>query len=277
MPDADRTRLDLLLVARGFFPSREKARRAIEEGAVAVDGTVVRKPSGSVAPTCGIALVLPTDRYIGRGGQKLEGAIRLFGLDFRDRIVVDAGSSTGGFTQCSLLHGARLVHAIDVGHGQLDPTLRADARVLSREGTDIRSVRREQLDPPPDLLVADLSFISLTSVLPELAALLPPSGTAVLLLKPQFEAGRSAVGKGGIARHPADHLRVVESFLEALSDARMVCTGLAPSPIRGGDGNAEYLVVAVCRPDLTPAECRGMSQKLHETAISIVRRALDCP
>jgi len=276
MADATRDRIDRLLVAKGFFPSREKARRALEEGAVSVDGVVVVRPAESVRHDSLVELVQPVDPYVGRGGRKLEGAILAFGVDFRDRVVVDAGASTGGFTQCALLHGARFVHAIDVGHGQLDALLRGDARVLSREGTDIRSVRREDLEPAPDFLVADLSFISLVSVLPVLVLLLPPGGEAVLLLKPQFEAGRAAVGKGGIVRDPADHVRAIGSLLEALAVSRMPATGLAPSPIRGGDGNVEYLVAARSRPELTAGECRELSRKLLESAPSIVRVALDC-
>ena len=243
MPDADRTRLDLLLVARGFFPSREKARRAIEEGAVAVDGTVVRKPSGSVAPTCGIALVLPTDRYIGRGGQKLEGAIRLFGLDFRDRIVVDAGSSTGGFTQCSLLHGARLVHAIDVGHSQLDWKIRSDPRVVVREKLNARHLTRADIPDPIDICVIDVSFISLTLILPAAFPLLAPGGVILALIKPQFELGKEEVDAGrGVVRDPAAQQRAVEKIEQFVRETLAKnWVGVIESPILGGEGNREFL------------------------------------
>jgi 23S rRNA (cytidine1920-2'-O)/16S rRNA (cytidine1409-2'-O)-methyltransferase len=277
MAAAGRTRLDRLLVDRGLLPSREKAQRAIEEGAVAVDGRIVRKPSEPVPPHAELRLVKETGRFVSRGGAKLERALELFRIDLADRVVLDAGASTGGFTHCALLHGARLVHAVDVGHGQLDPRLAADSRVRSREGTDIRSVRRGDFDPPPDVVVADLSFIPLAAALPSLVALLPSDGTLCCLVKPQFEAGRAAVGKGGIVRGADDHLRAVETVIDAMSRARCVCTGLAPSPVRGGDGNAEYLASGLARPDLSPGQCAVLSQEVRRTAASAVRAALDCP
>ncbi len=277
MASGARERLDRLLVARGLFTSREKAQRAVEEGAVAVDGRIVRKPAEPVLHGADLRIVKETGKYVSRGGMKLERALSAFGLSLEGLVVLDAGASTGGFTHCALLHGARMVHAVDVGHGQLDPRIAADPRVRSREGTDIRSLRRADLEPPPDVVVADLSFIALASVLPALAALAPPGGPVVCLVKPQFEAGRAAVGKGGIVRGADDHLRAVESVIDAMNRSHLVSTGLLPSPVRGGDGNAEYLALAVAHPELSPGQCAILSQDVRKSAVSAVRAALESP
>jgi 23S rRNA (cytidine1920-2'-O)/16S rRNA (cytidine1409-2'-O)-methyltransferase len=275
-PEA-KERLDRLLHDRGLFDSRQKARRAIEAGAVCVDGKVLLKPGMNVGIESEIAILMETERYVGRGGLKLEEAIHLFDMDFKDRVVLDAGASTGGFTHCALLHGARLVHAVDVGHGQLDARLAKDPRVLSREGTDIRTLPLESLIPAPDIVLADLSFISLASTLPALIAFVPANGSIVCLLKPQFEAGREAVGKGGIVRDGSTHRRVLGQTLELLAGLGCICSGVAPSPIRGGDGNAEYLIKAERRLDLTPEECGILSRNVLESVDSVVRRALETP
>ena len=270
-------RLDRLLHDRGMFDSREKAKRAIEAGAVRVDGQVVRKPGVNVSNDSRIEILMDTDRYVGRGGLKLEEAIRLFHVDFLDRVVLDAGASTGGFTHCALLHGARFVHAVDVGHGQLDARLAADPRVLSREGTDIRALSGDALVPAPDIVLADLSFISLAATLPYLVAFVPVGGTLICLLKPQFEAGREAVGKGGLVREAGTHRRVLRETLQRLIELGCICTGVSPSPIHGGDGNAEYLIAAERLPDVTTEKRADLSCNVLQCVDSVVRRALETP
>jgi 23S rRNA (cytidine1920-2'-O)/16S rRNA (cytidine1409-2'-O)-methyltransferase len=277
MASDSRERLDRLLHDRGMFDSREKARRAIEAGAIRVDGKVVMKPGATFSSDVPVEILMETERYVGRGGRKLEEAIRLFNLDFNARVVLDAGASTGGFTHCALLHGARFVHAVDVGHGQLDPRLASDPRVLSREGTDIRTLPHGTLFPAPDIVLADLSFISLAATLPALVAFVPEGGTLVCLLKPQFEAGRAAVGKGGLVRDAGIHRRVLRETLQRLVDLGCICTGAAPSPISGGDGNAEYLIVAVRGVDPTSEMHAELSRNVLECVDSVVRRALETP
>ncbi len=241
-------RLDAYLVARGFATGREKAKELIQNGEVTVNGAVIRKASFSVNADDTV-LCDNTDRYVGRGGLKLEKAIIDSRLNVTDAIALDIGASTGGFTQCLLQNGAQKVYAVDVGHGQLHPSLCADARVINLEGTDIRNVQLAETIPhgSVDVITADVSFISLKQILPHALPFLRENGTLVLLIKPQFEAGKSDVGKNGIVRDRAVHIRVLRDLLAFFAAQRCSATWLSGSPIQGGAGrqrgNIEYLVV----------------------------------
>jgi 23S rRNA (cytidine1920-2'-O)/16S rRNA (cytidine1409-2'-O)-methyltransferase len=240
-------RLDEVLVRRGFFASRSRARDAVERATVRVAGAVVRKPGASVAEDAAIEVDDPAGAYVSRAALKLVAGLDHFGLDPAGRIALDIGASTGGFTQVLLERGAQKVFAVDVGHGQIDPGLRADPRVIVREGLNARALGAADLDgQAPDFLVSDVSFISLRLALPPALALAAPGAEAVFLVKPQFEAGRQAIGKGGILKNPEDGARVAEdiaSWLGAMSGWRSL--GLHASPIEGGDGNREFLLGAI--------------------------------
>lgn len=243
-PDDNRTRLDELLVARGFFASRSRARDAIGRGTVRVDGKRAAKPGQGVSPHADIAVDDPARSYVSRAALKLIAALDAFGIDPSGAEALDLGASTGGFTQVLLERGARRVTAIDVGHGQLHETIATDRRVAAIEGRNARDLKMNDLGASaPDFLTADLSFISLKLALPPALELSAPGAFAVLLVKPQFEAGRDAIGKGGILRDPADGERVatdLRDWLDRQPGWRAI--GLVPSPIEGGDGNLEYLL-----------------------------------
>ncbi len=238
-------RLDLALVARGLAASREQARAAVEVGRVLVEGRPAVKPAMLVPAEAALALVAPP-RYVSRGGEKLEHALRQFGIDVAGLLAADIGASTGGFTDCLLQHGAARVYAIDVGYGQLDYRLRTDPRVVVMERVNARHL--EVLPEPVDLAVADVSFISLTKVLPAVVASLQPRAQLVVLLKPQFEARRGEVGRGGIVRDPLLHAAVVGRFVHWLTAQGYRILGLTLSPIRGASGNREFLM-HLQRPD----------------------------
>jgi 23S rRNA (cytidine1920-2'-O)/16S rRNA (cytidine1409-2'-O)-methyltransferase len=241
-----RLRLDELLVARGLFVSRSRARDAVERGTVFVDGAVALKPGQNVAETASVTVDDPARHYVSRAALKLLGGLDHFGFDPADTNALDVGASTGGFTQVLLGRGAAHVTAIDVGHGQINATLAADARVTSIEGLNARELSREHLEKPVDFIVSDVSFISLKLALPPALDLAEPGAKAILLVKPQFEAGREAIGKGGLLRNPETADAVAEDlrlWLDAIPGWRAV--GLTPSPIEGGDGNREFLLGGV--------------------------------
>ena len=245
----EKKRLDTLLVARGVAESREKAKALIMAGDVVVDGQVVARPSALVAADCGIALreVLP---YVSRGGLKLEQALREFGLDVSGLAAMDVGASTGGFTDCLLKYGARRVYAVDVGYGQLAWRLRNDPRVVVLDRTNIRYLAA--LPEQPDAAVVDVSFVSLRLVLPRVLALTKAGAWIIALIKPQFEAGREQVGKGGVVRDRTVHRQVLDGLLDwAVANGLAVC-GLTPSPILGPAGNREYLAY-FRKTDITPS------------------------
>ena len=235
-------RADQLLVERGFFESRARAQAAIAAGLVSANGAPVRKASEMVPRDAELAAQAPHP-YVSRGGLKLAGALDAFGLDPAGLTCLDVGSSTGGFTDLLLKRGARHVVAVDVGRDQLHASLRADPRVTSLEGQDIRTLAREALPQPPDLAAIDVSFISLKLVLPAVAALLAPQGAIAALIKPQFEAGRGALKKG-IVRDEAVQRQVCEEIVALLRELGFTVEGPVPSPIEGGDGNREFLVGA---------------------------------
>jgi 23S rRNA (cytidine1920-2'-O)/16S rRNA (cytidine1409-2'-O)-methyltransferase len=237
-------RLDVALVRRGVAPSRERARALIMAGQVLVDGKLVDKPGTPISPdaSCQLARIPDTLKYVSRGGLKLEKALTTFGLTPQGLVALDVGASTGGFTDCLLRYGARKVYALDVGRGQLAWTLRNDARVVAMESTNIRTVTR--LPEQIACAVVDVSFISLRLVLPPLAGLLTADAWVVALVKPQFEAGKADVDRGsGVISDPAIHKRVLdelETWIPAHTTLRL--RGLTDSPIRGREGNQEFLL-----------------------------------
>lgn len=234
-------RLDQLLVARELCESREKAQRAIMAGEVMVNERVVDKP-GTKVPVDAIISVKAPPRYVGRGGLKLEAALARFAVDPAGRTCLDIGASTGGFTDCLLQHGAAKVWAIDVGHSQLDWKIRSDPRVVVREKLNARHLTRADIPDVIDLCVIDVSFISLTLILPPACELLSASGVIIPLIKPQFELRPDDVEKGGVVREPALHARAVEKIRTfAATLPGMQWRGVIESPILGGEGNKEFL------------------------------------
>lgn len=236
-----KVRLDQLLVDMGLAQSRERAKITIMEGNVFVDGQRVDKPGTAVDPEKRIEVRGEALPYVSRGGKKLEKALQVFPVDPAGKICIDCGASTGGFTDVLLQNGAEKVYAVDVGYGQLAWKLRTDERVVNMERTNLRYVTREQIPEMLDLAVMDVSFISIRLVLPAVRELLKPEGEVVCLIKPQFEAGRENVGKKGVVRDEAVHLAVLEQFMEFFPAAGFTLMGLDFSPIRGPEGNIEYL------------------------------------
>lgn len=244
-----KTRADLLLVSRGLFDSRAKARAAIEAGGVTADGRLVTKASDLLDEACDLQAVA-AHPYVGRGALKLVRALELWPIPVAGRVVLDVGASTGGFTEVCLQQGAARVYAVDVGRGQLHPSLSGDPRVVSLEATDARDLTQALIPEAPDLVVCDASFISLTKVLPAALALARVEADLIALVKPQFEVGPKAVGKGGLVKDPADRLRALAEAKAFLTAEGWDVLGEADSPISGGDGNLEFLVHArKRRPD----------------------------
>jgi 23S rRNA (cytidine1920-2'-O)/16S rRNA (cytidine1409-2'-O)-methyltransferase len=244
-----RRRLDAELVRRELTASRTEAQALIAANRVLVNGSVADKASRQVAPADAVVIEGPPPRFVGRGAVKLEHALDVFGLDVENKRALDVGASTGGFTDCLLQRGAAHVVALDVGHGQLHERLRADPRVTNLERVNVRHVDVDQIGGPVDVIVGDLSFISLRLVIPVLAGLCQPGAPMVLLVKPQFEAGRQEVDRGrGIITDPAIHERVCKEIEEALMEAGCRVRGWTGSPIAGADGNREFLVYATTSP-----------------------------
>jgi 23S rRNA (cytidine1920-2'-O)/16S rRNA (cytidine1409-2'-O)-methyltransferase len=233
-------RLDLELVERGLAESREQARRLILAGEVRVNGHLADKAARPTRPDEAVE-VLARPKFVGRGGLKLEGALEAFGIDVAGLVCADLGASTGGFTDCLLQRGAARVHCFDVGTNQLAWKVRSDPRVIARERFNARHLRAEDVGEPVDLVVMDLSFISLTKVLPAAWGILRPGGSVLCLIKPQFEAERAAVGKGGIVRDPAARAAAVEKIRSFAETSEKHWRGCVESPITGSDGNHEYL------------------------------------
>jgi 23S rRNA (cytidine1920-2'-O)/16S rRNA (cytidine1409-2'-O)-methyltransferase len=240
-----RRRLDTELVRRGLVTTRTEAQEAVSAGRVTVGGAPAWKSARLVAPDEALELLRPPRRFVSRGGDKLEGALEHFAVDVRGRRALDAGASTGGFTDCLLQRGAALVAAVDVGHGQLDPRIRNDARVLVRERLNVRFLTPDDIGGPVDVVVADLSFISLRTVLSALLGVCVPDAELVLLVKPQFEAGRAEVSKGsGVVRDQTVRDRVRGEIDDVLRAAQAAIMGWMPSPLPGADGNVEMFVHA---------------------------------
>jgi 23S rRNA (cytidine1920-2'-O)/16S rRNA (cytidine1409-2'-O)-methyltransferase len=241
-----RRRLDTELVRRGLAASRDEAQLAVEARRVLVNGAVADKPARLVATGDAVVITGPPARFVGRGGEKLDAALERFGIDVTGLVVLDVGASTGGFTDCLLARGARRVIALDVGHGQLHPRLRADERVMVLERTNVRTATSATIGGLVDAIVVDVSFISLTVIIPVLVSLCQPGSPMILLVKPQFEAGRAEAGRGrGVITDPAIHARVREEVIAALHAAGCVIAGWMDSPVLGGQGNREFLVHAL--------------------------------
>ncbi len=238
---SNKTRLDVLLVERGFAPTRQKAQAIIMAGSVFVAGQRVDKPGTAVANEAELEVRGHTLRYVSRGGLKLEKAMQTFPITLEGKTCADIGASTGGFTDCMLQNGARRVYAVDVGYGQLDWKLRSDERVVCLERTNARYLSTEQIPEPLDFASIDVSFISLKLIFPALYPLLREGGEIACLIKPQFEAGREKVGKKGVVRDPAVHLEVLQQFLRYAKENNFTVLGITYSPIRGPEGNIEYL------------------------------------
>ena len=234
-------RIDVLLYEKGLAPSREKARTLIMAGCVYADNQKFDKPGDTVREDAVLEVRGNTLPYVSRGGFKLEKALKVFPIDPTGLTCIDCGASTGGFTDVLLQNGAAKVYAVDVGYGQLAWSLRNDPRVISMERTNVRYITAEQIPEPLDLAVMDLSFISVKLILPAVCPLLKDDAAVVCLIKPQFEAGREEVGKKGVVRDPKVHLEVLESFLDFVPGAGFTVMGLDYSPIKGPEGNIEYL------------------------------------
>ena len=235
--------------------SRTRAKSAVEGGCVSVNGEVCRRVSTQVGDGDTVEITSPMMRYVGRGGLKLEEALSGFGIDPRGALAVDIGSSTGGFTDCLLQHGAERILAVDTGHGQLHPKLKDDPRVISMEGTDVRTLDRQLVENTlggmPDIIASDVSFISILKIAPAVSTFSDKNTKIILLLKPQFETERSGIGKNGIVRDIRVHRRVAERVISGLLELGIVTLDMMPSPIRGGDGNIEYLLLCKNSVDLS--------------------------
>lgn len=234
-------RLDILLTEQGLAESRQKAQAAIMSGLVYVNGKKVDKAGTPTAEDAVLEVRGKTLNYVSRGGLKLEKAMAVFPIILTDKVAADIGASTGGFTDCMLQNGAKKVYAVDVGYGQLAWSLRSDPRVVCLERTNARYLTSKQIPELLDFASIDVSFISLKLILPALRPLMAEGGQVVCLVKPQFEAGKEKVGKKGVVRDPAVHLEVLEHFLEHAAQAEFYVAGLSFSPIRGPEGNIEYL------------------------------------
>jgi 23S rRNA (cytidine1920-2'-O)/16S rRNA (cytidine1409-2'-O)-methyltransferase len=239
-----RERIDKLLVDRGLADSRTKAQALVMAGAVLVDEQLIHKPSELFSHDANIRIKeSATQRYVSRAGTKLEAALREFNLDVSGFACLDVGASTGGFTDCLLQHGAKKVVALDVGHNQLDWKIRNDPRVEVREEVNARHLTSDDFAENFDLITIDVSFISLTKILPAVVPLLTKAGRIVALIKPQFEVGKGEVGKGGIVKDPSQHQRVISEVNAVAESLGLKVTGVMESPIKGADGNIEFLAL----------------------------------
>ncbi|MBQ7038862.1 MAG: TlyA family RNA methyltransferase [Clostridia bacterium] len=249
---AESERLDTRVVAEGYATGRDKAKELIRAGTITVDGKLITKPSATVADSAVVSCTVDAPRYVGRGGLKLEAALQALLPLPQPCVAMDVGASTGGFTHCMLLGGADRVYAVDVGHGQLHPTLASDPRVVNLEGTDIRNRDALSVVIPPhsvDLLSMDVSFISVRTVLPSVFDYLRDGARLLILIKPQFEAGRADIGKSGIVRDRRVHVRILRELCELFSASGCALQSLTASPITGGagrsEGNIEYVATLV--------------------------------
>jgi len=235
-----KTRLDVLLAERGLVESRERAKAVIMSGNVFVAGSRADKPGAQVSPDA-LVDIRAMPEFVSRGGQKLEKAIKVFGVSPEGKVCIDCGASTGGFTDCLLKNGACTVYAVDVGYGQLAWSLRNDPRVVTMERTNIRYVTADMFALKPEIAAIDVSFISLSLVLPVVSRLLTDNGDALCLIKPQFEAGRGQIGKKGVVRDPVTHKSVLDAFVEYSAQSGFAVKAVSYSPLRGPEGNIEFL------------------------------------
>ncbi len=240
-----RSRLDQLLVGREFFASRSRAADAIKRGHVSINGVVAEKPGQRVEASCDIIVSDPAIDYVSRAALKLIHALDHFNVDVSNAIAADIGASTGGFSQTLLERGATRIYAVDVGHDQLAESLRNDARIISMEGLNARHITKQHIPEPLNVIVSDVSFISLKLALPPVLALAQPQAQLIALIKPQFEVGRKALGKGGIVREPELRQQVVADITGWLTDEmKWKVSGVISSPVTGSDGNEEFLICA---------------------------------
>lgn len=245
-------RLDVELVNRGLADTRSKAQNMIKSSAVSVNGKVVTKASFSVNKTDDLKIIGETLKYVGKGGLKLEKAISEFNIDLTEKVCVDFGASTGGFTDCMLQHGAEFVYAVDVGSNQLDRSLIDNAKIKNIENTNIKDVKKSMFEKGIDFCSVDLSFISLSHAIPVVCDVLSDDGEAVMLIKPQFEAGKKSLSKKGIVNDRKTHIKVIENILALIEQSGMNTLNLTYSPIKGGSGNIEYLVYIKKRKERRP-------------------------
>lgn len=253
-------RLDIVLVKRNLAESREKAKAYIKQGIVFVDGIKVEKPSLSVEETAVVEVRGETLKYVSRGGLKLEKAVEQFGISLEGQVCMDVGASTGGFTDCMLQHGAKKVFSIDVGTSQLAEKLRGDTRVVCMENTNIRYVTKEEIGELVDFVSIDVSFISLSKVLEPVYELMKEHAQIVCLIKPQFEAGKEKIGKKGVVREKKVHEEVIVSIISFATEIGLEVLGLEYSPIKGPEGNIEYLLYA--RKCVTKEVCQKSLQNM---------------
>lgn len=242
-------RLDVMLVEQNLAVSRERAKACIMAGLVFVNGQKIDKAGTMVPADARITVTGDSIGYVSRGGLKLAKALTCFELDLKDKVVADIGASTGGFTDCALQNGAMRVYAVDVGYGQLAWSLRTDSRVVNMERTNIRNVTSSDIGEMIDFACIDVAFISLSKVLPSVKHLLGPKGGVVALIKPQFEAGRDKVGKKGVVKDPLVHQDVIRNVLKTCRELRLVPCKLTYSPVKGPEGNIEYLVYLINSTD----------------------------
>ncbi|WP_432643302.1 TlyA family RNA methyltransferase [Acidaminococcus sp.] len=260
-------RLDLFLTEQGFFESRSKAQAVIMAGEVLVNDQKIDKPGTMVKPDAKITLLGKRMPFVSRGGYKLEKSLKVFPINLEGKVVSDLGASTGGFTDCALQHGAVKVYAVDVGYGQLAWKLRQDPRVVNMERTNVRFLEADSLGELVDAITIDVAFISLDKVLPSAYKILKPDGFVIALIKPQFEAGREKVGKKGVVRDPSVHLEVIEKVVNMARELGFVPLGLDFSPIRGPEGNIEYLFYMGKQGEdaITPEKIQDVVRASHET------------
>ena len=268
MAETEKLRADVALFTRGLAPSRERARALIEAGLVFAEGIQVKKAAQQVGPEEALEVRGEVCPYVSRGGFKLEKALRSFHVDVRNMVCIDVGASTGGFTDVLLQNGAAKVYAVDVGTAQLDPRIEANPQVVKMEQTNARTLMRELFAPAPTLGVMDVSFISILKILPALRQVLGDHGRLISLIKPQFEAGRELLGKKGVVSKPAVHERVLRDVVALAPECGWRVRALDFSPIKGGDGNLEFLADFV--PDdgrqaaPSPTEIRELVRRAHE-------------
>lgn len=265
-------RLDCALVNRGFAESREKAKAIIMSGIVYVNNQKCDKAGDTVKPDDNIEVRGETLKYVSRGGLKLEKAMKCFNISLNDCICADIGASTGGFTDCMLQNGAKKVFAIDVGYGQLAWKLRTDERVVNLERTNFRYVTREQVPDELDFASVDVSFISLSLIIPVMRTLLRDGGRAVCLIKPQFEAGKENVGKKGVVRDKAVHISVIEKVINIIVENKFSLLGLDFSPIKGPEGNIEYL--CYIQKDVEPTTSNYSAVEVVEASYNALKEGV---
>ncbi|MCE5193898.1 MAG: TlyA family RNA methyltransferase [Nitrospiraceae bacterium] len=235
-------RLDKILTDKGFVKSRERAKALIMEGAVSVNGLTITKAGTLISDDSDISLKKDDIPFVSRGGLKLKSAIDFFKIDLKDKIAMDVGSSTGGFTDCMLKMGAKKIYCIDVGYGQIAWSLRNDPRIILLERTNMRHIGREKISDDIDFATADVSFISLTKIIPKTAEFVKNNGEILCLIKPQFEVGKKDVGKGGIVRNEEKRLQCVELTRKSLEGSGLTTVGVFESPVKGQKGNVEYFI-----------------------------------